>query len=141
MRLAPQTKKLITDMKWYGNIRELQNLIECIVQLYPGDMILPEYILENVTGFQEEMETEEEKDQEQIREAVPEQAMDMEKMQPEPEKVNVPEKRIPTKPSALKEEEIRNALEVCGNNRSEAAKYLGISRRSFYRKLEQLGIE
>ena len=142
MRLAPQTKKLITDMKWYGNIRELQNLIECIVQLYPGDMILPEYILENVTGFQEEIGPEEEKDeedQEQIRESEPE--PDMEKIQPEPEKAAVPEKRIPTKPSALKEEEIRNALEVCGNNRSEAAKYLGISRRSFYRKLEQLGIE
>ena len=139
MRLAPQTKKLITEMKWYGNIRELQNLIECIVQLYPGDMILPEYILENVTGFQEEMKMEEEKTEEPIAEAKPE--PDVEKVQLEPEKVPSPEKRIPTKPSALKEDEIRKALEVCGNNRSEAAKYLGISRRSFYRRLQQLGME
>lgn len=32
------------------------------------------------------------------------------------------------------------ALSACGGNRSEACKYLGISRRTLYRKLEEFGI-
>ena len=36
---------------------------------------------------------------------------------------------------------ILRALEECGNNRTAAAKALGISRRTLYRKLEEFGIE
>lgn len=36
MRLTDESKALLLSMDWLGNIRELQNLIECIVQLYPG---------------------------------------------------------------------------------------------------------
>lgn len=52
MRLTDESKALLLSMDWLGNIRELQNLIECIVQLYPGDLILPQYILENTMSCQ-----------------------------------------------------------------------------------------
>ena len=38
------------------------------------------------------------------------------------------------------ERAIRDALERCGNNRTQAARILGISRRTLYNKLEELGI-
>lgn len=124
MRLTLEAKQVLTGLDWRGNVRELQNLIECIVQLYPGDMIMPEYIRENLTGFQEE------------NFAKCSEAVDGEIE----EKIELEKIKRPVKPSALGREEIMEALEMCGYNRSEAAKYLGISRRSLYRKLEQLGI-
>ena len=36
---------------------------------------------------------------------------------------------------------IQRALDECGNNRAAAARALGISRRTLYRKLEELGIK
>ena len=36
---------------------------------------------------------------------------------------------------------IRKALEQAGGNKTEAARLLGLSRRTIYRKLERLGIE
>jgi transcriptional regulator of acetoin/glycerol metabolism len=37
--------------------------------------------------------------------------------------------------------EIMQALQEMGGNRSRAAKHLGISRATFYRRLQQLGID
>ncbi len=37
-------------------------------------------------------------------------------------------------------EQIRKVLVACGNNKSRAAKILGIERKTLYRKLERLGI-
>lgn len=127
MRLSPKAKELLSSLDWYGNVRELQNLIECIVQLYPGDMILPEYIMENLTGFQKEISDSIEQKMEQSRSQIE-----------VPQEVSVP--ITPAKPSSLGKEEVLSALKACGNNRSEAAKYLGISRRSLYRKLEELDL-
>lgn len=128
MRLSPKSKELISNLDWYGNVRELQNLIECIVQLYPGDMVLPEYIMENLTGIQKETS-----DFEMVKWSRPERFL--------PEYQETLSSVIPpAKPSAIGRDTILKALEVCGNNRSEAAKYLRISRRSLYRKLEELNI-
>ena len=41
----------------------------------------------------------------------------------------------------LTREDILNAFELCGNNKSAAARYLGISVRTLYRKMEKLGME
>ena len=121
MRLTEESKELLLSMDWLGNVRELQNLMECIVQLYPGDLILPQYILENTVGYVRPC------DRVQMRPANgQEQAMPGPLPQPE-------------RPQALTREEIQNALHICGNNRTNAAKYLGISRRTLYRKLEEFG--
>ena len=121
MRLTEESKELLLSMDWLGNVRELQNLMECIVQLYPGDLILPQYILENTVGYVRP------RDRVQMRPAKGE-----EQAMPEP----LPQ---PERPQALTREEVQNALHICGNNRTNAAKYLGISRRTLYRKLEEFG--
>lgn len=118
MRLTPKAKEILTSLPWNGNVRELQNLIECIVQLYPGDMILPEYITDNVYHYSPAT-------------AAPAKEI---------EETGSGEVLLKTKESVTKEEIIK-ALAVCKNNRTEAARMLGISRRTFYRKLKQMEIE
>ena len=50
--------------------------------------------------------------------------------------------RLPTDPNPTEEaESIRQALEQAGGNKTEAARRLGMSRRTIYRKIEKLGIE
>lgn len=120
MRLTDEAKELLVSMDWLGNVRELQNLIECIVQLYSGDLILPQYILENTMEYQRPLY------QEQRPVALT------------PESVSQPFPPVP-KPQIITKEELRNALQICGNNRTNAARYLGISRRTLYRKLEEYG--
>ena len=41
---------------------------------------------------------------------------------------------------ALTRQDISEALRICGGNRSEAAKYLGIARKTLYRNMERLGM-
>lgn len=119
MRLPPKSKELLASLPWNGNVRELQNLIECIVQLYPGDMILPEYIMDNIYNYSPAM-------------------MEIQPLEEEPP-MNA--EVIKNSLNSTTKEDIIKALTVCKNNRTEAAKMLGISRRTFYRKLKQLGIE
>lgn len=117
MRFSPQAKDLLLRLRWSGNVRELQNLIECVVQLYPGDIILPEYILDNVAGPQYD----------EVREPVSAAA-------------SAPVSPDLYRKAALTRDDLLQALAACSNNRSKAAEYLGISRRTLYRKLEQLNI-
>ena len=122
MRLTEESKELLLSMDWLGNVRELQNLMECIVQLYPGDLIMPQYILENTVGYQRSYER---------RERAP---------QPAAAVWETGEPAFPAeRPQVITREDIQNALHICGNNRTSAARYLGISRRTFYRKLEEFG--
>lgn len=44
MRLSHETRNLIRALPWDGNVRELQNLIEGIVQLNPVEVIEPRFI-------------------------------------------------------------------------------------------------
>lgn len=155
MRLSPEAQELLTSLEWRGNVRELQNLMECIVQLYPGDLILPQYILDNISGYQSPAY--------QAAAAYTQPASYVPPLtsgsyppvinsgSADRSIIRQPEGYVqdsgtgyprPTqkKPSELSREEILNALEVCGGNRSKAAQYLGISRRTFYRRLEKLGL-
>lgn len=123
MRFTDESKQLLMSMDWFGNVRELQNLIECIVQLYPGDLILPEYIMENTTGYQKPY------DYQIARSTVATPVRELPPAMP-----------IEERPQIITKEELARALEVCGNNRTKAAKYLGVSRRTLYRKLEEYNI-
>lgn len=155
MRLSPEAQELLLAHDWYGNIRELQNLIECIVQLYPGDLILPQHILDNITGYQSPA-SHTAAGRVKTSSYVPPLTTGsyppvMNPARPDGSIIRQPEGYVQDsgirypyaahkKPSELTREEIINALEACGGNRSKAAEYLGISRRTFYRKLEKLGL-
>lgn len=124
MRLSDEAKELLCSMNWPGNVRELQNVIECIVQLYPGDLILPWHVLENVAGYQR---------QEGLCAGQPE-------YRSQPKAAVSPTLPPVSKPSGVTREQLLEALSACGNNRTEAAKYLNISRRSLYRKMDEFGL-
>ena len=126
MRFSESAKELLQKLDWPGNVRELQNLIECIVQLYPGDIILPEYILDNTS-------------QRCYTPSEPSAPAAVPAVSPAPA---APQSAplLGSRRKKITKEAILEALAACGNNRTEASRYLGVSRRTFYRKLEEFGI-
>jgi transcriptional regulator with GAF, ATPase, and Fis domain len=48
MQVAPEAMRLLTDYPWYGNVRELKNLIERIVVLKEGDSLQVEDLPEKI---------------------------------------------------------------------------------------------
>ena len=116
MKLSEEAKNYMRVLPWRGNVRELQNLIECIVQMYDSPVIELEHIQKN-------MDT-------------PENQLDSTLAGQSAGIQGAGRKR-----RLLTEREIRVALEMCGGNRSEAAKYLGIGRRTLYSNIERLNMK
>lgn len=116
--LADETKELMLRLPWSGNVRELQNVIERVVQLVPHQVITPRDLEQclDFTVSQDEL------------------------LSPE---AAVPPRAEPSsrRRTSVTREEILRALEECKYNRTLAAYTLGISRKTFYRKLEELQIE
>ena len=110
--LSPAAEQALKDYDWPGNVRELRNSMECIVSLYEEPVIEPWQILENIGLYTPEP-----------RAAAPKAAV---------------KAALPT--GLLSREDILDALRRCGGNRSEAARYLGIARKTLYRNMERLGI-
>ncbi|MFH1153894.1 MAG: sigma-54 dependent transcriptional regulator [Pseudomonadota bacterium] len=110
--LCPQVWRSIMDYQWKGNIRELKNVIERAVLLTDGQMITS-----NCFGIGR-----------------------IEKQEPETNQNNEP---ISLKKSVAEAEKhaIRRALRLAKGNRSTAAVFLGIGRRTLYDKLNLYGID
>lgn len=139
MRFSRQALELMERLNWSGNIRELQNLIECIVQIYPGDIILPEYIMDNVS-YDTKKELLESGEYNCPAAAVNAAAPGLSASTPA--SVNLEEGPVSRqRRQKLNRDMLLDALRICNNNRSSAADYLGISRRTLYRKLEEFGID
>ncbi|MGN1140039.1 MAG: sigma-54 interaction domain-containing protein [Oliverpabstia sp.] len=146
MHFSENAKELIQKMDWFGNVRELQNLIECIVQLYPGDIILPEYILDNVSERYHPQKSTLNTNYNPASDTVSETEASSHKAIPNthpnhPDRKEEMPKTGFHKRKHLTREDLSLALAACGNNRTEASKYLGISRRTLYRKLEEYGLD
>lgn len=106
LTITQETKNLLYQYHWPGNIRELANVIENVVVLsdsnYISPDILPQEILEYKPGAAN------------LSEALLEQQ----------------EKEI-----------IIKALRLCRGNISSAAKSIGISRNTLYRKIDKYGLQ
>lgn len=110
--LSPAAEQALKDYDWPGNVRELRNSMECIVSLYEDAVIEPWQVLENIGLYT-----------------------------PEPRAASPKAAAKPASPTGLlTKEDILDALRHCGGNRSEAARYLGIARKTLYRNMERLGI-
>ena len=116
--LSKDAEECLLACPWHGNVRELQNLADCVVQLYPNNVITAEHIRENLS---------------------PEYFIFNKTIAGHSNKKTI--NTVIQRKNQLTEEEILDALEKCGQNRSEAAKYLGISRRTIYRYMEKMGID
>lgn len=117
MTLSNEAKELLCRLTWNGNVRELQNLIEGIVQLNPIDVIEPKFI-------KEYLNLSDNLDQDlpdgQFQEETP---------------AGIRAGANPGK-SEITREVIENALIYNKYNKTNTAKYLGISRKTLYRWLE-----
>jgi DNA-binding NtrC family response regulator len=118
--LQASTVDLLSEMSWPGNVRELENLIEKAAILSATGLISPEDIY-------------------RCREAT----MSAPAAGP-PAVARLPVIAAPAAGVTLKEaerEQIIRALREAAGNRSQAARKLGIERKSLYKKARRLGID
>lgn len=110
--LSEESKALMRTLPWRGNVRELQNVMERVVQLIPSQVITPQD-LELCLDFTED----------------------------EPAAQTPQPVSSARRSRTLTREDLLKALEGTHYNRTMAAAVLGISRKTFYRKLEEFHIE
>ncbi|HKL31107.1 MAG TPA: sigma-54 dependent transcriptional regulator [Tangfeifania sp.] len=111
-------KKLFYNYKWFGNLRELQNVINRAVLLTPSDVItadvLPDEIrFNNLSSQHGRNNSSEHEDVTELKEAT-----------------LITEKEV-----------ITNALVEANYNKSKAAKILNIDRKTLYNKIKQYDIQ
>lgn len=106
--ISTEAARLLLDYDWPGNVRQLQNCIERAVTLTRSDHIDATDLPDNVRKFSPSPVLGLEPDVDQV--------LSLEMM----------EQRY-----------IERVLQVCGDNKSQAARLLGLDRRTLYRKLER----
>ena len=109
--LTPAAKKLLEEYSWPGNIRELRNMMERAVLLSGGTELKPDHL--------------------------PVQKMTSTFGQPTGQLTTSTPR---TGPQNDERQRILDALTASGGNQTEAAKTLGISRRTLAKRLETYGI-
>ncbi len=112
----PSAMEVLTDYDWPGNIREIKNCLARAVILSKSERLNLEDLPQSIRG-----------DSAQVS-AAPGAALIG---------------RLPDQGFTLRDMEftlIRKTLEKCRGNKSMAAKFLGISRKSLYKKISRLGI-
>jgi DNA-binding NtrC family response regulator len=109
--IDPAAVQLLQQMLWPGNVRELENTVNRLAIFAPTG----EITLPDV-----EAETQ---------------------RTPEGEEAAVPVSTAPDRLLELERQHILEILKQTGGNRSEAARRLGIERKTLYRKALRLGID
>lgn len=115
--LSEESYRLLLNYDWPGNIRELQNLLESCVVLCSKQYILPEDLPDSFRRGRTEY--------------VPQSTTPLCDSLPE---------RLDEAVSACEAAILRRALEKSNYDRQSAADRLGISRRTFYRKVREYNI-
>ena len=110
-------KELLENYYWYGNIRELQNVINRIVLLSPIDTILPELLPDEIRFHS-------------VNSAYKSDVNDVH---------NVSDLKSAT--LNTEREIIHNALIKTNNNKSRAAKLLKIDRKTLYYKIKRYDLK
>jgi DNA-binding NtrC family response regulator len=125
LRFSPDVRRLLLEYPWPGNVRELENALEYAVAVCKGQTILPDDLPSEVT-------------------AGPEAARHMADRAPAAPTRGRPSSPVPTRRAeadAVDGVRIRSALEACHWRRHEAARVLGISRTTLWRRMRELGLE
>lgn len=115
LRLSLEFLQFLHSYNWPGNIRELQNCIEYAVIMCPENELRIDHLPSHMNK-----------------------SFAIEGMKPGAKK---PSDIVSLRENQQKTERIliEGALAACNNNKSEAMKKIGISRRTFYRKLREYG--
>lgn len=112
-RISPEAMARLATYRWPGNVRELRNVIERAAALAGRGPILEDHLPFELRDTQGGVTVGQAGDVRTLR-----------------EEVALAERRA-----------IRRALEITGNNRSEAARLLGIHRTGLYQKLKRYGLD
>jgi DNA-binding NtrC family response regulator len=119
LRFAPDTLRLLLEYPWPGNVRELENALEYAVAVCKGQTILPEDLPAELGAGA----------------PAP--------FAPLPVAAGfvaaLPARRAEA--DAVDSARIRGALDACRWRRHEAARTLGISRTTLWRRMRELGLE
>ncbi len=113
-RITPKAMKLLMDYSWKGNVRELQNIIERTALLTDEEEIQPAELPTEITGYQDDMK---------YISGLTEKGINIDKV------IGDIEKRY-----------LLQALEKAGGVKTEAAKLLNLSFRSFRHRLHKYNI-
>jgi two-component system response regulator AtoC len=108
--------ELLVEHPWPGNVRQLQNLVERVVLLGDGPTISRQALAEALT-----------------RESSPPPLAAEAASEPD-------ETTLEAKRRDAEREAVTKALQRAGGNRSQAARVLGVSRRTLYNKLAEFGL-
>jgi DNA-binding NtrC family response regulator len=110
--ISAGAERLLQNAPWPGNIRELRNTLERACMLSDDSILSESALLAALSGPR------------CVREEAP---------------LSPPRENGVRGPD-LDRESVESALKRCGGNRSAAARELGVSRRSFYRRLQTFGL-
>ncbi|GHV54877.1 acetoacetate metabolism regulatory protein AtoC [Deltaproteobacteria bacterium] len=110
---TPESMESLLRYPWPGNVRELENTIERAIVLMMGEYISKRELPDSVRGLAEEQGQDE---------TPPETAWD----------------KLPASLEGVERLAIRRALDRSKGNKSEAAKLLGITRKTLHMKLQKI---
>lgn len=118
-RISDSAGKMMADYYWPGNVRELRNILERVVFNYDEEELKPEHLMG-------------------IFKTEPREAKPVNNIKPfiDPVNFSLPFEGLPLE--EYMEKIINKALEMNNGNKAKTARYLGISRRSLYCKLERM---
>jgi transcriptional regulator with GAF, ATPase, and Fis domain len=119
-RISPQAMRLLLDYTWPGNVRELANVIEYAVTVAGRETILPEDLPEELMRSPARSE---------LAEVTISQARIS---------TSVNDREVPLKDAEAAR--IRSVLDVHQWKRAEAARALGISRATLWRRMRELNL-
>lgn len=122
-KFSAEAEKVLLNYKWPGNIRELRNAMERLAMRpwrgeIDDDNIYWALLVEDKAGAASDKAILDRTDAGQMSDA---------------EKISSTDSRI----SSIEKQLIRKALEECRGNKAEAARRLGISRTTLWRKLQE----
>lgn len=118
-RLSRATLRFFQQLPWKGNVRELQNVLERCMVLSENDVIEPQDLANILTSSEDSINGTNVSKESSV--STPVQSL---------------EKAVEQTERAV----IANTLKLCGQNRSQAARLLQISRPLLYKKINQYGI-
>jgi DNA-binding NtrC family response regulator len=119
LRFSPDVLRLLLENSWPGNVRELENALEYAVAVCKGQTILSEDLPGEVGGASPA--------------ATPATAS-------HPTPPRRPTSGSRAEADAIDSAGIRGALEACHWRRHEAARILGVSRTTLWRRMRELGL-
>jgi two-component system response regulator AtoC len=121
LRISPSAVELLLAYEWPGNVRELRNAMELAVLMYDDVELKAMHVNLNM--------------QQKAASSLVPIAMASNSQPIDPNRFFLPAAGIDLE--EFIDRIVHQSLEMCHGNKTEAAKHLGISRRSFYCRLER----